>query len=192
MAHPTSCLLTYTFKKLAVFFWIQIQVNLPVFPLFAFSNRTSKNCCHKLHTITNSKDGNAKIEYFLITNRCILFKNRCRSSRKNYSFWILFLYYIKRYIIWQNFAEYSRFSYSSCNQLIILASEIQHNYKFLIQEYHPFLFIQLCLYDFQKTCNNYYNLWTNQFSKFTSKLSTFIYSMYYQINGIHPFFVLLL
>ena len=139
MAHPADCLFRHILKKLGIL--IHVYLNLSILSDRSFLYLPTQQVHHKLRTVANTKNRNTQFKNFLCVGWRIFQINTVWSTCKNNSFWINSFDFFNICFIRIDFAVHVTFAHTSCNQLIILSSEIKYNNGFSLQESFLLFFI---------------------------------------------------
>ena len=136
VAHPANILAFNTFKQGTI--GLQFHGSLTEFADTSTFNMSTQSMCHELMSIANAKNRYTQLKNTGINFRSFFSIYAVWSTCKNYTFWIFCLDLFKSIGIRDNFAVNSAFSNSSGNQLIILAAEVNNQYKFVLHFFHIF------------------------------------------------------
>ena len=136
MTHPTDILAFNALEKRAI--RLQLYGSLAKFADTSAFNMAAQSMSHELMSVADAKNRHAQLKNTGIGFWRFRSINAVRTACKNYTFWILCLDLFKGIGIRDNLAVNSAFSNSSGNQLIVLAAEVNNQYKFVLHFFHIF------------------------------------------------------
>ena len=96
---------------------------------------------HKLHTIAHAKNRNTKFKNLFLNFWRVFFIHAVRTACEDDTLRFQFLNFFQRFVVWIYFAVYVIFTNTARDQLIILTTKVNNNYKFLV--FHAFLHMHL-------------------------------------------------
>ena len=136
VAHPANIPAFYAFEQRTI--CLQFHGSLAKFADTSAFNMSTQSMCHELMSIANAKNRHTQLENTGINFWSFFSIYAVWSTCKNYTFRIFRFDLFKRIGIRNNLAVNSAFSNSSGNQLIVLAAEVNNQYKFVLHFFHFF------------------------------------------------------
>jgi hypothetical protein len=104
----------------------------PYCPPVRWLDSTATKETQQLQPVTHAQDGNAKFKYVRGTTRSFRLIDRTRPTRKDDSLWFKLTYRGERKIVRMNFAVHAQLTDAAGDQLRVLRTEIEDEYRFEI------------------------------------------------------------
>ena len=135
MAHPANILVRQAVKQRAG--GIQIHNRLAIFAFRSLANLTAQHMHHQLTAIADAQYRNTPSIYFGIDGRGIRQVSAVGTTGKDNALWIFGLDFGQVSTVRINFAINVAFTDTAGDQLVILATKVQHNDSFLLHVVAP-------------------------------------------------------
>ncbi len=125
MAHPDSMFHRKTFVEIRSF-WCREKRRFPVFTMCGPLDTPTEVMCHELHAVADSENRNAKFENFRVTAICAFCVHTVRSTRENNPGRSQFTNLSSGHLVGMKLTIYAKVTYTTCDQLVVLASKVEH------------------------------------------------------------------
>ena len=103
---------------------------MTVFSDGSLCDLTAEEVVHELSAVADTEYGDTELEDLLVALGSILVSNGAGTACKDDSLGVHLLDLLDRHIVRMNLTVYVQFSYSSCDELVVLTSEVKYKDHF--------------------------------------------------------------